>query len=99
MVGQAGLGECGRGAGIGFTLGLSLALGGGVWARCCQGLGLAVGGGVGLPGSCVSGRSLCRVAAFGVSGLLELAIFFITISHCAWRRVISDMTFRVNRCF
>jgi hypothetical protein len=43
--------------------------------------------------------SQCRVAAFGLGGLLELAIFFITISHCAWRRVISDMTFRVNRCF
>jgi hypothetical protein len=31
----------------------------------------------------------CRVAALGLSGLLESAIFFITISHCAWRRVIS----------
>jgi hypothetical protein len=28
-----------------------------------------------------------------------LAIFFITISHCAWRHFISDMTFRVNPCF
>src|SRR5882757_7496923 len=37
----------------------------------------------------LSGRGLCRVGAFGVSGLLELAILFITISHCAWRRVIS----------
>src|SRR5471032_2515736 len=43
----------------------------------------------GLPGSCVSGRSQCRVGAFGVSGLLESANFFITISHCAWRHVIS----------
>jgi hypothetical protein len=31
----------------------------------------------------------CRVAAFSLSGLLELAILFIAISHCAWRRVIS----------
>ena len=52
-------------------------------------LGLAVRVNGGLPGSCVSGRSQYRVAAFGVSGLLELAILFITISHCAWRRVIS----------
>src|SRR5882757_3270333 len=37
----------------------------------------------------LSGRGLCRVVAFGVSGLLELAILFITISHCAWQRVIS----------
>ena len=42
-----------------------------------------------VPGSCVSGRSQCRVAAFSVSGLLELAFLFITISHCAWRHVIS----------
>jgi hypothetical protein len=40
-------------------------------------------------GSRVSGGSQCRVAAFSVSGLLELAFFFITISHCAWRHVIS----------
>ena len=31
----------------------------------------------------------CRGAAFSVSGLLALAIFFITFSHCAWRHVIS----------
>src|SRR5471032_635864 len=72
--------------------------GGGVGARFrgwrsglvpgCQVLGLAVGVGAGLPGSWVSGRSQCRVAAFSVSGLLELAFFFITISHCAWRHVI-----------
>src|SRR5471030_1745069 len=37
----------------------------------------------------VSGRSLCRVAAFGVSGLPESDFLFITISHCAWRHVIS----------
>ena len=51
-----------------------------------------VGGGrsvLGLPGSRGSGRSLCRGGAFQVSGLLGLADFFITVSHCAWRRVIS----------
>jgi hypothetical protein len=32
-----------------------------------------------LLGSCVSGLGQCRVAAFGVSGLLELAYFFSTI--------------------
>ena len=40
-------------------------------------------------GSRVSGLGRCRVAAFSVSGLLRLPNFFITISHCAWRRVIS----------
>ena len=55
----------------------------------CQVLALAVGVVAGLPGSCVSGLSQCRVAAFGLSGLLESAHFFATISHCAWRRVIS----------
>ena len=50
---------------------------------------LAVGVDAGVPGSCVSGRGQCWVAAFGLSGLLRLAKFFITISHCAWRRVIS----------
>jgi hypothetical protein len=35
------------------------------------------------------GLGLCRVAAFSVSGLRELAVLFITISHCAWRHVIS----------
>jgi hypothetical protein len=44
---------------------------------------------LGVPGSGVSGRGQCWVAAFGVSGLLELAFFFITISHCAWQHVIS----------
>ena len=48
-----------------------------------------VGVSAGLLGSRVSGLSQCRVAAFVVSGLLELADFFATISHCAWRRVIS----------
>src|SRR5476649_1205669 len=52
-------------------------------------MGLAVGVVAGLPGSGVSGRSRCRVAAFGVSGLLESDFLFITISHCAWRHVIS----------
>ena len=42
-----------------------------------------------MPGSWVSGLGQCRVAAVSVSGLLELAYFFSTISHCAWRRVIS----------
>src|SRR5471032_2534400 len=55
----------------------------------CQVLGLAVGVNAGLPGSGVSGRSQCRVAAFGVSGLLESDFLFITVSHCAWRHVIS----------
>src|SRR5471030_44646 len=57
----------------------------GLW----QVLGLAVGFGAGVPGSCVRGRGHCRVAAFRLSGLLVLAILFITISHCAWRHVIS----------
>jgi hypothetical protein len=30
-----------------------------------------------LPGSCVSGLSQCRVGAFSVSGLLELANFLV----------------------
>src|SRR5476649_2150815 len=55
----------------------------------CQVPGLAVGVDVGLPGSSVSGLSQCRVAAFGLSGLRELDVFFITVSHCAWRHVIS----------
>jgi hypothetical protein len=53
------------------------------------GLGVAVGVGAGLPGSGVSGRSPCRVAAFNVSDLLRLTNFFITISRCAWQHVIS----------
>jgi hypothetical protein len=47
------------------------------------------GFGVWVPGSGVSGRGQCRVAAFWVSGLRASDVFFITISHCAWRRVIS----------
>ena len=44
---------------------------------------------LGLPGFCVSGWSLCRVGAFRVSGLHESDFLFITVSHCAWRHVIS----------
>src|SRR5476651_1743878 len=55
----------------------------------CQGPGLAVGVNAGVPGSRVSGLSHCRVAAFSVSGLHESDFLFITISHCAWRHVIS----------
>src|SRR5476651_2278250 len=55
----------------------------------CQGPGLAVGVDAGVLGSRVSGRSHCRVAAFSVSGLHESDFLFITISHCAWRHVIS----------
>src|SRR5476649_1707773 len=52
-------------------------------------MGLAVGVIAGLLGSRVSDLSHCRVAAFSVSGLHESDFLFITISHCAWRRVIS----------
>ena len=61
-----------------------------------DGDGLGFGVDAGMHGSSVSGRSHCRVAAFGLGGLLSLANFFITISHCAWRRVISDITFLVK---
>jgi hypothetical protein len=44
----------------------------------------------------VSGRGQCRGGAFGVSGLRKSDILFSTISHCAWRHVISDMTFLVK---
>ena len=44
---------------------------------------------LGVVGSWVSGLSQCRVAAFQVFAGLVLDVFFITISHCAWRRVIS----------
>src|SRR5476649_1649802 len=40
-------------------------------------------------GSRVSGRSHFRVGAFSVSGLRESDFLFITVSHCAWRHVIS----------
>jgi hypothetical protein len=59
------------------------------WAFGCVVSGLAVRVNAGLPGSGVGGLIHCRVAAFGLSGVLRLANFFITISHCAWRRVIS----------
>ena len=55
----------------------------------CQISALAVWVNAGLPGSHVSGLGHCRVAAFSVNGLLVLAILFITVSHCAWRHVIS----------
>ena len=51
--------------------------------------GGVVGVSAGLPGSGVSGLGQCRVAAFGVFGLIRFANLFITVSHCAWRRVIS----------
>jgi hypothetical protein len=50
---------------------------------------LAVGVDAGLQGSSVSDLGHCRVAALGLSGLRELDVFFITVSHCAWRHVIS----------
>ena len=50
---------------------------------------LVVGVSAGVLGSGVSGLSQCRVAAFNVSGLHESDFLFITISHCAWRHVIS----------
>ena len=51
--------------------------------------GLAIGVDAGLPGSGVSGLSQCRVAALQLNGLPESDFLFITISHCAWRHVIS----------
>ncbi len=46
--------------------------------------------GLGLvPGSGVSGRGQCRGGAFGRGGLRESDFLFITVSHCAWRHVIS----------
>ena len=59
-------------------------------------LGVVVGVDAGVRGFWGSGRGHCRGGAFSVCGLLRLADFFITISHCAWRRVISDMTFLVK---
>ena len=55
----------------------------------CQVLALAVGVNAGLLGSEVSGLSHSRVAAFGLGGLPESDFLFITVSHCAWRHVIS----------
>ena len=51
-------------------------------------LGLVVGVDAGLLGSRVSGLSQCRVAAFDLSGLRELDVFFITVSHAQWLIVI-----------
>ena len=51
--------------------------------------GLVVGVDAGVPGFGVGGRGQYRVVAFGVSGLRESDFLFITISHCAWRHVIS----------
>jgi len=83
-LGVWGLGFGVAGVGVAWSSGLAV-----VSVVVCQVLGLVFGVGAGVPGSCVSGLSRCRVAAFGVSGLPELAYFFSTISHCAWRRVIS----------
>src|SRR5471032_594474 len=52
-------------------------------------LGQAVRIDAGSPGSSVSGLSYRRVAAFGLSSLHESDFLFITVSHCAWRHVIS----------
>jgi hypothetical protein len=57
-----------------------------------DGGGLGVRGSVSMPGCMILALAIlsqCRVAAFGVGGLLRLANFFITVSHCAWRHVIS----------
>ena len=54
-----------------------------------MGSALTVGVSAGSHGFCVSGLVHCRVAAFQVFARLVLDVFFITISHCAWRRVIS----------
>ena len=59
----------------------------GVWVLA--GLGFVGGVDAGVLGCEVSGRGQCRVAAFSVSGLRESDVFFITVSHCAWRHVIS----------
>ena len=53
------------------------------------GWGVAVGVNAGVLGSGVSGLSQCRVDAFSVSGLRESDFLSITVSHCAWRHVIS----------
>src|ERR1700710_1069364 len=77
-----------RGRGDSFALGEGISLapvdGFGFWVSA-----RVVGVYARLPGSCVGGLSQCRVGAFGVCGLLRLANLFITISHCAWRHVIS----------
>jgi hypothetical protein len=50
---------------------------------------LAVEVNAGLLGSRVSGRGQGRGGAFDLSGLPKLDVFFITVSHCAWRHIIS----------
>jgi len=75
---------------VGMVLLIVLEVSGLGWAGLVLASGLAVGVSAGVLGSSVSGRSQCRVAAFSVSGLRELAHFFSTVSHCAWRRVISE---------
>jgi hypothetical protein len=74
-----------RSAVIGFEGSLALGVSGRFWLV----LVLVVGGYAGVLGFWVSGRGYCRVAAFGLSGLRVLDVFFITVSHCAWQRVIS----------
>jgi hypothetical protein len=74
-----------RSAVIGFEGPLALGVSGRFWLV----LVLVVGGYAGVLGFWVSGRGYCRVAAFGLSGLRVLDVFFITVSHCAWQRVIS----------
>ena len=76
MFARAGGRVFGSGAGFRMAIGVEAGLG-------FPGLAGEVSGG--LPGSGVSGRGLCRVGAFGVSGLQESDFLFITISHCAWR--------------
>src|SRR5476651_448423 len=53
------------------------------------GVETAAGAVAGCLGSRVSGQGQCQVAAFKVGGLIRWADLFITVSHCAWRRVIS----------
>jgi hypothetical protein len=47
-----------------------------------------------VAGTGVSGRGHFRVAAFKVFVRYALAVFFITISHCAWRRVFATAVLR-----
>ena len=68
------LGTCWAGAGVG--------------ARCTSSA-LAVGVNAGLLGFGASGMVHRRVGAFQVFARFMLNVFFITISHCAWQRVIS----------
>jgi hypothetical protein len=54
-----------------------------------RGSWVTVGVNAGVHGFCGSDLVHCRVAAFQVFARYALAVFFITISHCAWQRVIS----------